>query len=433
MTVALSIAGSDSIGGAGIQADLKVFAAMGVHGTSVITSVTSQNTVRVKGIFPLTPAQVLSQLDAVLEDVKVSAAKTGMLYSSAISAAVAKRLAQETFPLVVDPVMVAGVGDRLDDGDLARSLKNDLIPRATLVMPNRHEAEILTDSEMRTIQDAEEACRAIAGTGAGAVLIKGGHFTGSMATDLLFSAGEFVEVSSPRLNIHPHGAGCTFSALITAHLASGLGVKEAVIASKSRMVDSLLAHYAPGMGLVVLDQLATLRREAERYPVLTELRRGLEELEPMLTSRWIPKGGIEAISSLPHPRGFQDLVGIEADQDARPKRIRCLVYGASGPTAQVLLTANRSDTRIRTALALKFSGRNLEDLSSSGLNTEPLEEYPEAKIRTPMDKSTEDAIRRRGIVPDVIFDRGDAGQRQSIWVLGSDPVSVTLKMRRALS
>jgi hydroxymethylpyrimidine kinase / phosphomethylpyrimidine kinase / thiamine-phosphate diphosphorylase len=436
MTVALTIAGSDTIGGAGIQADLKAFAAMGVHDTSVITSVTSQNTVRVKSIFPLPPGQVISQLEAILEDVRVGATKTGMLHSPDIAKAVGRRLAQETFPIVVDPLMVAGVGDRLDACGLAHSLKTDLLPIASLVMPNRHEAEILTDMEIHSLKDAEEACRTIMGMGSKAVLIKGGHFTGESATDLLLSDGVFVEVSSPRLDVRPHGAGCTYSAFITAHLALGLALKEAVIASKSRIADALAAHYAPGMGQMILDQLATLRREAERYPLMSELSRSVGGLESFLEPRWIPQGGLQFAASLQNPRGFHDLVSIESQPTATgmPSGNKgCLAYGADQPAAHVLLAASRADPNVRTVIGLKFTGQNLEALTSSGLSAEPLKGDTAISICSPFDKMAKDAISRFGNVPDVFLYHGDTERRPTIWVMGANPMNVLMKMRRAIS
>jgi hydroxymethylpyrimidine kinase/phosphomethylpyrimidine kinase len=435
MVVVLTIAGSDSIGGAGIQADLKAFAAMDVHGASVLTTVTAQNTVRVKSIWPLPSTAVIAQLEAVLEDARIEAAKTGMLHGPEIAAVVGRRLAQERFPVVVDPIMMAGVGDALGTAGVADAIKKELLPIATLVAPNKQEAESLAGFRINSPARAEEACRVIAAMGPKAVLLKGGHFGGERATDLLLSDDSMVEISAPRLAVRPHGAGCTLSAFITAYLARGLSLKEAVIAAKGRLVDALEASYAPGKGLVVLDQLATLRREEARYSVVTELRRAVDEIVPALTPRWTAREGLDFGFALLRPRGFHDLASVEGR--VRPGKAgggrRCFAYGGAGPTAQVLLGAARANRATRSAIGLSLSESNLDTLISSGLAALELKraEGPGATAR--LETATEDAIRRSGVVPDVVYDRGRTDEPgPALWLLGNDPMNIVLKLRKAL-
>ena len=204
---ALTIAGSDSGGGAGIQADLKSFAAVGVHGCSVLTCVTAQNTQSVRSVFPLPAREVGRQLDAVLEDFDVAAAKTGMLYSAEIVRAVAKRLDGEDFPLVVDPVMVATVGASLQARDLGSALVHRLLPRATLVTPNLFEAEQLAGFPVHSVEDMRNAAKRLHGFGAAAVLVKGGHLKGD-ATDLLWNGRSSSRgAASPRASTTPTAPG----------------------------------------------------------------------------------------------------------------------------------------------------------------------------------------------------------------------------------
>jgi len=200
MLTALTIAGSDSIGGAGLQADLKAFGSVGVHGTSVVTCITSQNTLGVKDILPLPIETIRSQMEAVLEDVEVGAIKTGMLYSAEIVGTVCETLEGTEIPLVVDPVMVAGVGDSLHSPDLVEAMISRLIPMSRLITPNVPEAESLTGINISTGEDIERACLSIADMGAEAVLLKGGHLDTLEAEDILLLDGEFYTFSSPRVD-----------------------------------------------------------------------------------------------------------------------------------------------------------------------------------------------------------------------------------------
>lgn len=221
---ALTIAGSDSGGGAGIQADLKTFAAFGVYGTSAITAVTAQNTVGVRAIHEVPPDVVAAQIDAVLEDIGADAAKTGMLSSVAIIEAVADRLKAHTFTrLVVDPVMVAKSGDALLRPEAVRALIELLLPLAAVVTPNAPEAAVLSGIEVRDSESAREAARRIHALGPAIVIVKGGHLAGNGSDDLLFDGRSFDVLSGRRIDTpHTHGTGCTFSAAITACVARGM-------------------------------------------------------------------------------------------------------------------------------------------------------------------------------------------------------------------
>lgn len=227
---ALTIAGSDSGGGAGIQADLKTFAAHGVYGTTAITAVTAQNTRGVTRFDALSPDLVTAQIDAVMADIGADAAKTGMLANAAIVTAAAGALRRHVIRLlVVDPVMVAKSGDRLLDDAALAALKKDLLPLAFVVTPNIPEAEALTGVTIRETADRVEAARRITAMGASSVIVKGGHAASDDILDLLLDAGEIVEFTHPRIpGRHTHGTGCTFSAALAAHLALGRSLRDAI-------------------------------------------------------------------------------------------------------------------------------------------------------------------------------------------------------------
>ena len=254
--VALTIAGSDPSGGAGLQADLKTFHRFGVYGASVVTLLTVQNTARLDRVEPLDADFVGSQLDAVLEDLPPQAAKTGALGSGAVVRAVAARLARFDFPLVVDPVMSGKHGGSLllDEGRTA--LVAELLPRATIVTPNLDEAAVLAGIEVTDLASMEEAARRIARFGAEAVLVKGGHLPGD-AVDLLLWKGEIRRFTAPRIETPgAHGTGCVYSAAITAELALGRPLPEAVDVAKRFITAALRSRPTLGKGFGPLDLFA---------------------------------------------------------------------------------------------------------------------------------------------------------------------------------
>ncbi len=254
---ALTIAGSDSSAGAGIQADLKAFAALGVYGLSVLTAITAQNTLGVRAIQEVTPALVEAQMDAVLEDIGADVAKTGMLSNPRIVEVVVSQVRKWGLRLVVDPVMIATSGAPLLSPEAVALLRSQLLPLAEVVTPNLPEAEVLTGQRIETLEDMHVAASAIFDLGAKHVVVKGGHLgqaqemgaspTPTSPTDIYFDGECFVELRAERIQtLHTHGTGCTFSAAIAAFLARGLSVEEAVVGAK-RYITGAIAH-APGLG-----------------------------------------------------------------------------------------------------------------------------------------------------------------------------------------
>ncbi len=252
--VALTIAGSDSGGGAGIQADLKTFAAHGVYGTSAITAVTAQNTRGVSAVLALPADLVTAQIEAVASDIAIHATKIGMLANAAIVEAVAAAIAELELPLVVlDPVMVAKSGDRLLDEDGVRVIRSELLPRALVVTPNIPEAEVLAGIPIRSLNDAREAARRIQGLGP-SVVVKGGHGAGADLVDLLLDDDVFVPLHTPRIATrNTHGTGCTFASAIAANLALGLNLPEATKRAQTYVNGAIRHGLAIGGGHGPLD------------------------------------------------------------------------------------------------------------------------------------------------------------------------------------
>ena len=248
MRTALTIAGSDSGGGAGIQADLKTFAAHGLYGTSAITAITAQNTLGVTSWQALPADLVTAQIEAVAGDIGADAVKTGMLANAAIVEAVAAAIESLQLPLVVvDPVMIAKGGDRLLEEEAVAALLAELLPRAHVVTPNVPEAEVLAGMSIESLADMREAGRRILARGPRVVLIKGGHLGGAESIDVACTASETFEIRGPRIDTrHTHGTGCTLSSAIAANLARGLSDRESIERAREYLEGAI--RHAPGIG-----------------------------------------------------------------------------------------------------------------------------------------------------------------------------------------
>lgn len=257
--VALTIAGSDSGGGAGIQADLKTFAAHGVYGLSAVTAVTAQNTLAVTGVQEIEPELVSSQIASVVSDFPVAAAKSGMLSSAATIRAVAKAVEEHELRVVVDPVMVAKSGDRLLRPDAVDALREDLLPRAALLTPNLPEASELTGLPIAGEDEMRAAGEKLLGLGARAVLVKGGHLDGDAVVDLFLDGSRVVLLRSHRIHTRAtHGTGCTLSAAVAANLALGRTLAEAVKRARQYLRTAMLRAAPLGEGHGPLGHLPDL-------------------------------------------------------------------------------------------------------------------------------------------------------------------------------
>jgi hydroxymethylpyrimidine/phosphomethylpyrimidine kinase len=264
MKIALTIAGSDSGGGAGLQADLRTFAAFGLHGTSAITAVTAQSSTEVAAWAALEPAMVVQQIETVASDMPLAAAKTGMLGTPDIARAVAACVRRLRLPfLVVDPVLAASGGERLLEADAGAGALDSLFEIATVVTPNLAEAAELLGRPVHGLVEMREAARALANRCGAAVVIKGGHLQGD-AVDVFFDGRQMMELRGPRIDTrHTHGTGCTFSAAIAAALALGRPLPEAVRGAKEYVAAALRAGYPTGKGPGALDPLHAVRASLE--------------------------------------------------------------------------------------------------------------------------------------------------------------------------
>jgi hydroxymethylpyrimidine kinase/phosphomethylpyrimidine kinase len=265
--VVLTIGGSDSGGGAGIQADIKTFSALGLHGTSAITAITAQNTLGVQKVFGLDPEAVAAQLESITDDFQVAFAKTGMLYSADIVNIVAEHLKKTRIPLVVDPVIEAEAGGRLLQPEAVAALMKQLIPLARVVTPNIFEAGPLSGIRVVDMASAKEAAIRIAELGADAVIIKGGHLD---CADLVFEDGVVHLLKGRRVQGGNHGVGCTYSAALTAFLAQGMRLKDAANKAKQFAAQAIFWSMPVGRGVGSVDQAGALREKARKFDALSD-------------------------------------------------------------------------------------------------------------------------------------------------------------------
>ncbi|MBR7554665.1 bifunctional hydroxymethylpyrimidine kinase/phosphomethylpyrimidine kinase [Allobacillus sp. GCM10007491] len=264
---ALTIAGSDSGGGAGIQADLKTFQELDAYGMSIITAVTAQNTLGVHGVYPVPIEGIVEQIDAIGNDMGTNALKTGMLFSSEIIEAVSERIHHYQWDnVVIDPVMIAKGGAKLLQDEAVNALIDTLIPLSTVVTPNIPEAEMITNRKINTVEDRKKAAKDIVQMGATSVVMKGGHGSADDVVDLFFDGETFVEMTSPRIDTrHTHGTGCTFSAAITAELAKGVEIKQAVLTAKDFIRAAIETELGIGEGHGPTNHWAYKKRSVKSF------------------------------------------------------------------------------------------------------------------------------------------------------------------------
>jgi len=435
----LTIAGSDSGGGAGIQADLKTIAALGGFGMSVVTALTAQNTLGVQGVWEVPAEFVKKQFDSVASDIGIDAAKTGMLSSSEIIRAVAARIRRwRVRRLVVDPVMVAKGGSPLLRHDARDTLIGELIPLALVVTPNVPEAEVLAGMGIADRRDMEEAAVRIRRLGARNVVIKGGHLAGE-AVDLLYDGRRFYEFSAPRIETpHTHGTGCTFAAALATLLARGKDLPAAVGEAKGYVTEAIRFALPLGKGHGPTGHLAPLLRRAERYDVITALRGALGILKRERVGALIPEiqsNFAYALTGAVSPDEVAAFPGriVRVGEDI--EAVHDPDFGASRHVARVVLTAMRFDDRYRSAMNIRYGQDVLDALAAARLDAvgfDRAEEPPDVKARegSSLEWGTKDALSRCGSVPDAVFDGGDVGKEPIVRILGRDPWEVAKKVVR---
>lgn len=437
----LTVAGSDSGGGAGVQADLKTIALLGGFGMSALTALTAQNTLGVEGIHEVPADFVAQQMEAVLSDIGADAMKTGMLGNSAIVRAVCQVARKyRLFRIVVDPVMVAKSGARLLSLAAEEALKRELLPLAQVITPNLLESEVLTGKKIRNLQGMRKAAVQIHKMGARNVLIKGGHLSGD-PIDLFFDGRKFYELAAERISTpHTHGTGCTISAAIAVELAKGNSALEAVEKAKAFITSAIQFSLPLGRGQGPVNPYAPAVREIERYEVIQRLKTAFQKLREKKVGHLFPEVQSNLGYALPYARGVEDVaafpgrfvrLGKEIIKVADPE------FGASQHIARIILTAMAHDPGMRAAMNLRFTEELLIRARKARLFMGHFDRKAEPagvkrKEGSSLSWGVHQVLQKSKKIPDIIFDRGDVGKEPMVRVLGRDPEEVVRKVLRLL-
>ncbi|AFO57470.1 bifunctional hydroxymethylpyrimidine kinase/phosphomethylpyrimidine kinase [Natrinema sp. J7-2] len=427
--VALTIAGSDSGGGAGIQADLATMAAHGVFGTSAITAVTAQNTRGVSSSHVLPTDEIDAQLEAVTDDFAVGAAKTGMLATTDVIETVAEHAREFAFPLVVDPVMVATSGDRLLEPDAERAYE-DLLGRATLATPNTDEAEVLTDIAVTDDESAVAAGEAILETGVDAVLVKGGHVPGETVRDILVTAEHVRTFEHPRVGTEAtHGSGCTLGSAITARLATGDSLETAVEGATAFLERAVRYYYDVGEGHGAVNHMVPLRNEAARERTAEAVQAVVDRVVEADVSALVPEVGMNVVGATPYADSAAETAAVEGRITRTLSGVhpnRGVRFGASSHVARFLLSAREFVPDLRFAVNCRFDAAVEDALEALEW---PVAEYDRdqqpAEIRETADSTmgwgARQAFADRDEPPVAVIDRGAVGKEALVKIVADDP------------
>ena len=432
----LTIAGSDSGGGAGIQTDLKTITVLGGYGMSVITALTAQNTLGVQAVFELPVEFIEKQIDSVIMDIGADAVKTGMLSNSEIVNLVASKIKKYRLKLlVVDPVMVAKSGDYLLKRDAQNALVKELIPLAFIITPNLPEASVLAGFPVINMKTMKEAAHRIHDLGAKNVLIKGGHLEGD-SMDLLYDGKAFYEYSSPRIATkNTHGTGCTFASAIATELAKGNNLRKSIKKAKD-FIDKAIKFSIPfGKGYGPTNPYASIANEAERFMVIEELKKALEKLKNAEIGHLIPEVHSNLGYALPHADTAKDIAAFPGRITKIDSSIAVLsspTFGASRHISSIILTLLKHHSDYRSAMNIRFSEDIIRACKKAGLKVRSFSRTDEPKRIKEIEGSSLEwgtqEVLKKGKIPDIIFDRGDMGKEPMVRIIGKNPDDVAEKV-----
>jgi hydroxymethylpyrimidine kinase/phosphomethylpyrimidine kinase len=435
----MTIGGSDSSGGAGIQADIKTFAALDVYGTSVLTAITAQNSYGVQEVHEVPANVVEAQIVSLMSDqgLVVDYAKTGMLYSSAVIEVVTKALKWYKIPFVLDPVMKAGSGGILLKDKALSTLIEQLLPICTVVTPNVPEASFISGMEIRTKEDAKEAALTIHKMGAAAVIIKGGHLeqeiAASKATDLLYD-GKFEEISLKAIQTAKvvHGAGCSFSAALAAELAKGITLRDAAFSAK-RFVHEAISGGDDVSTMIVVNQVHGLRRDADRYQILENVKEAVRMLIKMEGfETLIPEVGTNIGMAIEGAESEKDVAAVDGRIVHTKEGIKagCVDFGVSSHVARLILAMMDRDKERRSAINVKYSSEIVDMCNTLGMRVSSFERDKEPADARTMEWGVREASKE--FLPDVIFDLGAVGKEPMVRIFGNTAVDVVLNLRKIM-
>jgi hydroxymethylpyrimidine/phosphomethylpyrimidine kinase len=429
----LTIAGSDSGGGSGVQADLKAILSLGGYGMSVITALTAQNTLGIRDAVPVDPAFVALQLDAVLDDIGADCIKIGMLANAAIVRVVAEKIAKYRIEkVVIDPVMVAKDGQALLDEEGREALVRELFPLGYVITPNIPETEILTKKKIGSVPDMKRAARRLRRMGPKNVLVKGGHLE-EAPVDILHDGYQDYEFSTQRvLTRHTHGTGCTLSSALATFLAQGLPLMESIDKAKRYLYRALRFSLPIGRGIGPTNHYASIAREIARTHVIEELDKALERLKRLNVGHLIPEVQSNLAYAIPYAESVEDVASFPGRIIRLLNSVDTLAsarFGASRQIHHLVLAAMEYDPEKRAAMSIAYSETLVKRIRALGYTVAEFD-----RTRTPPDLQEEegstlawgvqDVMEELGRVPDAIFDRGAVGKVPLIRLFARDVASI---------
>lgn len=441
-TVALSIAGSDSGAGAGIQADLKTFSALGVYGCTAITAITAQNTREVTSIFGLPDDIIREQIRSIMSDIPPDAIKIGMVHRKEIIQSIYDSLMHTKIPIVLDPIFAAGSGSKLLLDNAFESFVSELVPIATLITPNLMEAEKLAGVKIKSEGDAIEAARKIKKLGVENVIIKGGHSNTNNVIDILLHRNKRVyKLANTRIAVkESHGSGCNFSASITALLARGFQIVDACKIANQYVHESIGNALKLGKGLVVSNPISDLYVDACRYHVLKDLQQATIEIEAMNgIAELLPETQSNIAYALPDAVDTSQIAGVKGrivriGKIARP--VSNIEFGASRHVASAVLAYMTINRSMRCAMNIRYDKKLLKIAK----RLFEISEYK--RITEPMSlKKKEGETILWGIktallsnpAAEIIYHKGEVGKEPMIMIFGTEPNDVLNKIKKILN
>ena len=442
MKVALSIAGSDSGAGAGIQADLKTFSALGIYGCTAITAITAQNTRGVSAICEIRPEIIAEQIRSILTDIPIDAIKIGMVYNKQIIQIIGKMISNSKCPVILDPIILAGSGARLLLNNAIESFIDELVPLSTLITPNIMEAGKLTNTKIDSEVDAIEAAHAIRKLGARNVIIKGGHFgvKKSVTDFFLDDDGKSTQFSNPWIDVkETHGSGCNFSAAAAAFASKGFSLVHSCRLANQYVHSALKSVSKIGHGLVVTDPISGIYKDASRYNILRELQFVVNKIQTLYKfGRLIPETQCNIVFALSDAKSVLDVAGVKGrivKIEHMARAVSNVEFGASKHVASAVLSYMKFDPTIRSGINIKYDDqilticKSIFQISEYDRTTEP------ANIKKKEGKTINWGIMNalsKNRIAQVIYHKGDVGKEPMIILFGRDPNEVFEKIRRIL-
>jgi len=429
---ALTIAGSDPVSGAGIQADIKTFHAFGLYCASVITSIVIQNTSGVVERMDLSVECVEKQLNVVLSDMDIKTVKIGVIPKKDISFIV-RGYVKDFEYVVYDPVLESKNGYKLMDNENLSYIKSEFIKDIFLITPNMREAEILTGRKILTKEDIKETCKVLHDMGAKNVLITGGDLN---SVDILYNGSKFFEYRSEKIKKTVHGTGCTFSSAIAANLAKGNTLERSIEISKKYITEGIKNSVKCGKGYEVIDHLYRLKKESERYCVLKDLERAFYMLKNENIYDFIPEVQSNLVFSLKDAENIEDVAGFPGRIIKVDKKIEILGFpdfNASRHMAGLVLTVMKYNREIRSAMNIKYSEEIIKACKNLNYTVSYIDRKNEPEeIRKREGESLkweiDETFKKTGKIPDVLYDLGDIGKEAMVRVFGKTPEDVAEKI-----